>query len=519
MINSKNIDSLFSGHSDLPALTVGETVYTRADLANLAWHNARKLRRLGLGEGDVLALWLPNGVEWIGMFLGAALLNVLVIPVSTRYKSFELLHLLSTSKASAIAVSPTFLNIDFLGMVEEIRPRLPQDLHVIDVEADTSWRVPDSAAAPFYTGSDSAPCCAFSTSGTTGNPKLAVHDLASVATHAVAAGKAFGMQPGDVYLCSLPLYGIIGFTSTIAALASGAQVVLHALFQPALAAEAIQGKRVTHFFGSDDMYAAILTAGDFDLSSLRRGAVTNFAGRATDMSVVFENRFGTRIAGAYGSSECFALTTTWSPTLPADARGNGGGDPVHPEIELRVVDLQTGAPMSDGQAGELQIRGYNVLSHYLNNEEATRRAFTVDGWFTTGDLCRLDRGTLTYFSRIADSLRLRGYLVDPGEIEEFLSAHEAIELAAVVGVNQPGVGDIAVAFASLKPGCHAEEPDLLAFCRAGIANYKVPSRIVIVESFPEVLGANGRKIQKGALRTIAQDTLRKSEEGSHAHSS
>jgi fatty-acyl-CoA synthase len=266
------------------------------------------------------------------------------------------------------------------------------------------------------------------------------------------------------------------------------------------------------------MYAGILAAGDFDLSSLRRGAVTNFAGRATEMCIAFESRFGARITGAYGSSECFALATTWSPDLPADARGNGGGDIIHPEIELRIVDLETGAPILGMGPGELQMKGYNVLSHYLENEEATRRAFTDDGWFKTGDLCTLSLGTLIYHSRIADSLRLRGYLVDPKEIEEFLSRHEAIDLAAVVGVNQPGVGDIAVAFASLNSGFRAEEDELLAFCRSGIANYKVPLRIFIVESFPETLGANGRKIQKAALRTIAGDALRKSEEDKHAHS-
>jgi fatty-acyl-CoA synthase len=171
------------------------------------------------------------------------------------------------------------------------------------------------------------------------------------------------------------------------------------------------------------------------------------------------------------------------------------------DIAFRVVDLESGAAVPDGTNGELQIRGYNVMSGYLNNEAATAKAITPDGWFRTGDLAYVQGDAFIFLSRIGDGLRLRGYLVDPGEIEAFLCRHPAVSAAQVVAVRVQGEGDVAVAF--VRADRPLSEKELLAYCREGIANYKVPRRIVQVDEFPVVEGPNGTKIRKADLREHA----------------
>jgi acyl-CoA synthetase (AMP-forming)/AMP-acid ligase II len=170
-----------------------------------------------------------------------------------------------------------------------------------------------------------------------------------------------------------------------------------------------------------------------------------------------------------------------------------------------VVELESGAPVPPGTTGELQLRGYNVMSGYLNNESATAQSFTSDGWFRTGDLAYAEDDFFVFLSRIGDGLRLRGYLVDPSEIETFLCRHPAVSAAQVVGVRREGEGDVAVAFVCAERPI--SEAELHAYCRDGIANYKVPRRIVQLDAFPVIEGPNGTKIRKATLRERASEIL------------
>jgi fatty-acyl-CoA synthase len=218
-----------------------------------------------------------------------------------------------------------------------------------------------------------------------------------------------------------------------------------------------------------------------------------------------EDRSGLRLVGLYGSSECFALMAARSPSEPIEARSLPGGRPISSAIAFRVVELESGAPVPLGKTGELQLRGYNVMPGYLNNEQATAQSFTSDGWFRTGDLAYAQDDGFVFLSRIGDGLRLRGYLVDAGEIETFLCRHPAVSAAQVVGVRRQGEGDVAVAF--VLADREISEAELLSYCRDGIANYKVPRRIVRIDEFPVIDGPNGTKIRKATLREHASRIL------------
>lgn len=499
-------DLLESGDADLVALHHGARTITRGELRLASQRAASFLRELGVRRGDAVAVWLPDGGVWLQLLFAAAQLGVLMVPISTRFKLQEARHVIDTAKARVLIVPQRFLDFDYTGAGREMQATGAGLQHVVEVSQFDGFEWNAYEPYPGWEGRDTDLLCTFTTSGTTGRPKLAVHTAGGIARHACNVGRINDMHMRDVALCALPLYGVLGFVQAIAALASGASCVLLPVFKAEAAAALIEQYRVTHFFGSDAMLDMVLHAGDFSLDTWRRGAFAEYAGLGQRVIERAWSMWGVRLTGLYGMSECFAMTALRDPAGDSHQRGLPGGSPVSPEILFRVVDPVTGAVLPDRQHGELQLSGYNIMAGYLNNPAATTQAFTADGWFRTGDLAYADGGTFCYLARIRDSLRLRGYLVDPVEIETFLTQHLGVESAQVVGVHLDGEGDVAVAFV-----CHSNTPateaELLAYCKQGIAGFKVPRRILPVDSFPQQEGPNGVKILKNVLREMAAQSL------------
>jgi fatty-acyl-CoA synthase len=336
--------------------------------------------------------------------------------------------------------------------------------------------------------SDDDLLAAFTTSGTTGRPKLAAHDHATTVRHLEAAGRSLEAQPDATALLGLPFCGTFGFVSVLAVLAGGGRALVPPRFEPGEAAALIERHGVTHFNGSDDMLLAVCDAGR-DLSTWRHGVHGEFTGRGLE-SVRRAGEWGARITGVYGSSETFALLARGSPSEPEPVRSRNGGRLVDPAMQARVVD------------GELQLKGPSVLSAYLDEHGTTPPPLADGGWFRTGDLAVAEAdGGFVYLARTGDALRLAGFLTDPAEIEQHLLAYPGVTGAQVVGVPSPGRGEVAVAFVTVSG--RAAEADLLEHCRAGLANYKVPVRVVAIDAFPTVAGANGVKIRKTELREQA----------------
>lgn len=486
------------------AFTCRSFTATRGELRRASLRAAALLASKGIKRGDAIALWMPDGGSWLQLLFAAAHLGVLVVPVSTRLRLQEALHVVRTARAKAIFVPTEFLNFDYAACALEIQATLDHVEHVLAVVRPEAF-IPVDERLPMVapTGLPGDGLCTFSTSGTTGHPKLAVHTQAGIARHGANVAARVQIQPGDVMLCGLSLYGVLGFVQMMGALSGGASCVFLQVFDAERAARAIASEGVTHFFGSDGMFAPVLDVPGAALASWRWAGFAEFAGLAAAVIERAEREHGLRAFGLYGSSECFALTATALPDEPATLRQLAGGTPITPEIEFRVVDPQTGAPLADGERGELQIRGYNVMQGYLHNPAATEAAITPEGWYRTGDLAYREGSRFVYLSRLKDGLRLRGYLVDPTEIEQFLASHEDVVDAQVVGVNRTGEGDLAVAFVRVRDP-RVGEQQLLPFCKAGMANYKVPRRIVTVADYPRMDGPNGTKILKNKLREMAE---------------
>jgi fatty-acyl-CoA synthase len=293
-------------------------------------------------------------------------------------------------------------------------------------------------------------------------------------------------------------------------LAGGGSVLLEPRFDAKKVLADMERFAVTHVVGGDDMLAQLMDAWESGMrSSVRRGGIGDHNGRAAEFIAWAQDTWGAAIGGVYGSSEIFALTATWPADLELGLRQRGGGVPVSAAIEVRIADPDSDAPLAVAVTGEIQVRGYNVLDAYLGRPGLLEAAFTGDGWFRSGDLGRLepDGVGFVYVGRDSDALRLRGFLVEPKEIADFLADQPDVLAAQVVGAPGPTDSAVAVAFVRLAATGSVTVDDLIAACRKELAPYKVPALIEIVESFPLVEGANGAKVKTAELRTQARALL------------
>ncbi len=508
------------------------TTLTLNQLESKSLSLATGLHSIGVSEGSTIAIWLPNQIEWMVTQFASAAIGASVLGLNTRYRSYEITHLLGTVPLRAIVLSSQFLGIDFVGTLKEsvenrlkIDPsfRAPDLVFLDEVPREAAeidahcYRFGDLASADELVGwRDHAPALSnlFTTSGSTSAPKVGGHDQASIVRHALADAHALGVRTGDRILAILPICGVFGFNSVMALLYGGGAAVLVQSFDAEEAARHLRESRITHVVGGDEMLDAMFAKvpEGVNLPALRRGGVANFVGRVKSVVEQAEERWGASISGVYGSSEVFALAAMWPQDADQSLRCLQGGVVVEHGFEVRVVDMDTLQAVAPGVSGELQFRGYNVIDSYLNNPKATVDAFTQDGWFRSGDLGYLANGGFVFQCRAREALRLRGFLVEPGEIEDYFSLDETVEEVHVVGVETP-TGTKAIAFAKPRPGWTIDEAALLAQAKQNLAGFKVPSRVIEVSEFPTTPGTNGPKVRFDELRNAARELLKERPDG------
>ncbi|MEV0088722.1 AMP-binding protein [Saccharopolyspora sp. NPDC050642] len=507
---------------------------TRAELSSRVLAMRDDLRSHGVGEGSCVGVWLPNWSEALVLQFAAAALGAHVIGINTRYGVADVAHVLDRARPKVVAIAHEFLGLDLRSRlhaaVAEVdapvpelavvtgpgrAPAAPDVAATYDVGAG-AWvpSRPASIAADIevlYGGSD-ALAVAFTTSGSTGRPKLAAHLGSAVARHARNVAVAGGWDASSVSLVVLPLSGVFGFVPAITAIAAGGAALLEPAFDDDLVVRHMAEFGVTHLASADDVAGRLMDsvrARGGNLASWRRMLIGDFYGKSIQVAEWAEEETDTPTLGIYGSSELFALTAFWREHDAAPARWRGGGHPVSEDIEVRVVDPVTGGPPPDGEPGELQFRGYNVVDAYLGDDDGAIRArsFTEDGWFRSGDLgtVRPDGG-FDYAGRMGDSIRLRGFLVEPAEIEIRLAEHPTVARTKVVGVTVDG-DTRAIAFVEPIAGATPDPDELRAWCAAALAKFKVPDTVHVIEQMPTTVGTNGSKIKAAALRELAQQLL------------
>jgi len=517
------LEGVAAERGDAPALICGDESQSFAALARNARKVAAGLAGLGVGRGDKVAVWLANVPAWVELEFALARLGAVAVAINTRYRRHEVEDIIERSGARLLVLQPSLKGTDYLGLVEQFdEARLANlealvlvggDTHPARIKGRPAVAYEDLLGRDEYPSDDGQPdlaCNAFTSSGTTSAPKLVLHRQAAIAHHARAVADTFSYRqtPDTVVLGMLPFCGVFGFNTIMGALAAGRPAVLLPVYDAEEAVARIERHRVTHTSGSDEMFRRIFDAArpPSRIASLKEGAFANFS---TDAAALVERAVNQdiKLFQTYGSSEVQALMS-----YAADGSGPrrwalGGGKPSSPEIRVRVRDPESGELLADGEQGELEIAGPNVMIGYLNNPEATRETMIADGFARTGDLGYTEGpDSFVYLARLGDALRLGGFLVNPREIEAYLEAFEAIRLAQVVAVDTER-GPRPVAFVIPESGASFDEAAVIRACLSDMAKFKVPVRIAALERFPTTSSANGEKIQKARLREMAKELV------------
>jgi acyl-CoA synthetase (AMP-forming)/AMP-acid ligase II len=507
---------------DDEALVDGDVRLTYADLWAAARRAAAGFVAAGVRPGDRVAMWAPNIWEWPVALIGLHAAGAAVVPLNTRYKGAEAAYILDKSRARLLVTIDGFLGSDYVTMLHgHDLAHLEQIVVLRPQQADepaplvVSWDDFLGAGAAAGTdhdaevdrrlaalGADDLSDIMF-TSGTTGAPKgvMATHGQ-SVRAYAEWA-RLVGLRRGDRYLVISPFFHSFGYKAGIvASLATGATMVPQAVFDVPTAMRNVADHQITMLPGPPAIYQTILNHPDlagFDLTSLRL-AVTGAAAVPVSLVERMKTDLGFEtVLTAYGLTEATGFVTSCRAEDDAETIATTSGRAIE-DVEVRIVD-DDGHALAPGEPGEIVVRGYNVMSGYFEDAEQTAATIDADGWLHTGDVGTLDeRGYVRITDRKKDMYIVGGFNAYPAEIENLLSAHEAVAQVAVIGVPDQRLGEVGMAFVVPATGRTVDPDELIAWARERMANYKAPSSVRVVEALP--LNPAG-KVLKYELRQLA----------------
>ncbi|MEV6930658.1 FadD3 family acyl-CoA ligase [Dactylosporangium sp. NPDC051485] len=482
-------------YGDREAVVDGEVRLTYAELADRAGAFAEALAARGVGKGDRVALWAPNGWRWVVAALGIVAAGGVLVPLNTRFKGAEAAYILARSGTRLLFVDDGFLGNQYVAGLAEAAaetplPALAETVTLAEWDRFLAERRPVEAVVEPDDLSD-----LFFTSGTTGQPKGAMLTHRQSTQLYVTWSELADLREGDRYLLVNPCFNTFGYKAgVIACLLRGATIVPQAVFDVPTTLELVQRERITVLPGPPTLYTSMLDhpgRGGYDLSSLRV-AVTG----ATTVPVVMIERLRAElrlqtVLTAYGLTESCGTATMCRPDDDPQTIATTCGVAV-PGVEVRI----------DPATGEVLVRGYNVMRGYFDDPRATADAVDADGWLHTGDVGVLDeRGYLRITDRLKDMFIVGGFNAYPAEIEQVVARHPAVAEVAVIGVPDERLGEVARAYVVARPGPPPDPDDLASFCRTRLANYKLPRSFVLVPALPR--NASG-KVLKTKLRAGAQ---------------
>ncbi|MBM3769845.1 MAG: AMP-binding protein [Acidimicrobiia bacterium] len=478
---------------------------------------ARALLALGVGKGDRVGIWAGNCAEWLIVQYATARVGAILVNVNPAYRRHELEYALSHSEVSLLIAARAFRRTDYIEMILSVRPGLPRLERVIllgDGESGMlAWSdfVERGTAVSPATLAQRESILDFDdpiniqyTSGTTGFPKGATLAHHSILNNGFFVGERCGYTDADRICVPVPLYHCFGMVmGNLGALTHGAAVVYpSAAFDPQATLEAIQAERCTSLYGVPTMFIEQLEHPDFakyDLKSLRTGIMAGSPCPVEVMKQVIERMHLKELTICYGMTETSPVSFQSARADDLEHRTATVGA-VHPHVECKIVDPETGHTVPRGTPGELLSRGYLVMSRYWSDAEATTRAIDSARWMHTGDLAVMrDDGYVNIIGRIKDMVIRGGENIFPREVEEFLYRHPKIQDVQVIGVPDVKYGEELCAWIKLREGMTATAEEIQAFCRGQIATFKIPRYIRLTDSFPMTVTGKVRKVDMRAV--------------------
>jgi len=479
----------------------------------------------GIEPGDRVAVWAPNCAEWVVAALGAVGAGAVLVPLNTRYKGAEAAYILRASGARLLFTVQGFLGTDYPAMLDEavsMGEGVP-DLEQVVVlrtgddgapatgERVRSWEdflasadrcEPEVAAGRTAAITSADLSDLVFTSGTTGHPKGAMTTHGQTLRTFATWAEVVGLRAGDRYLIVNPFFHTFGYKAGIlACLMAGATMVPEPVFDVDVVLQRVSDERVSVLPGPPTIFQSILDhprRDAFDLSSLRL-VVTGAAVVPVELVEALWSDLGIEtVLTAYGLTEATGTVTMCRRGDSAEVISATSGRAI-PDVEVRIVD-GGGVEVPTGEAGEIIVRGYNVMSGYVDDPEATSAAIDDDGWLHTGDVGFLDPdGNLAITDRLKDMYVSGGFNVYPAEVEAVLRRHPDVAQVAVVGVPDHRMGEVGLAVVVPTPGADVGSivAALPAFAKDQLANFKVPRRVEVVDVLPT--NASG-KVLKRELR-------------------
>jgi long-chain acyl-CoA synthetase len=457
---------------------------------------ARRLLAAGVTASSTIAVLCENRPEVMVAYYAAARLGAVFVPVNPILSAPEVAHIVHHSDACILVHDADFSATAATAFAEPARRWSFERLAQLDVLTAQALPAAVPARGDFLV---------IYTSGSTGAPKAVVFDQTAEVKGNDSLIEMWGIGPQDVTLVALPLGFLYGLSTAAATgIQAGGEVVLLRKFHPRDVLEALVQRSVTIFHGVPTMFAMMLNYAEeqgihVDLSRVRL-LISAGAPLAEDLRTRFERRFRKRLDDYYALTEArpvFGRRFDDPQMPPRGAIGKAA-----PGVDVRVIDT-AGQVLGVRQTGELVVRVPGMFTRYAQAPELTDRALGPHG-FRTGDLCYCDEQGYFYLTgRIKDIIIRGGANIAPAEVENILTSHPSVRLAAVVGAPDPTFGERVVGFAVLRADARATAQELVEFCAGRLAEFKVPRVIRILEKMP--LGSTG-KIDKNALKKVAVES-------------
>lgn len=500
---------------------------------------ASALLRCGVERGERVGIWSHNNSEWLLMQLATARVGIILVNINPAYRVSELEYALNKVGCKVIVTMTSFKTSDYLEMLRTLAPELagcvpgelqaariptlktvvhlgtdilPGMLRFSDLIARGDSDDPQVALIGATLQATDAINIQF-TSGTTGFPKGATLTHRNILNNGFFIGEAMRLTAQDRLCIPVPLYHCFGMVlGNLACLTHGATIVYpNDGFDALSVLQAVQDERCTGLHGVPTMFIAELDHprfAEFDLSTLRTGIMAGSPCPTEVMKRVVRDMHMEEVTIAYGMTETSPVSCQSLTDSPVVKRVSTVGQ-VHPHLEVKMVDPESGEIVPIGVTGELCTRGYVVMQGYWDDLPKTQEAIDAEGWMHTGDLATMDsEGYVNIVGRIKDMVIRGGENIYPREIEEFLYRHPAVQDVQVVGVPDAKYGEELCAWVILRPGQSVDEEGLRAFCNGQIAYYKVPRYIRFVDAFPMTVTG---KIQKFKIREAMKEALNISE--------
>jgi fatty-acyl-CoA synthase len=468
---------------------------------------AHGLLAAGIGKGDRVGIWAPNCPEWLLTQYATAKIGAILVNINPAYRTSELEYVCNQAGIRMLVAAQSFKTSDYVAMIDEVRPRC-DGLERVVLIGTPEWdalfvRNGDAAVlAEQQAGlSPDDPINIQYTSGTTGFPKGATLSHHNILNNGFFVGELCGYTEADRICVPVPLYHCFGMVmGNLAATSHGCCLVYPAPgFEPGATLAAVAEERCTSLYGVPTMFIAELSEPDFesfDLASLRTGIMAGSPCPVEVMKQVVDRMGMTEVTICYGMTETSPVSTQTRADDTLDRRVSTVGR-VHPHLEVKVIDPETGLTLPRGTPGEFCTRGYSVMLGYWEEPDKTAEAIDTARWMHTGDLAVMDDdGYLNITGRIKDMVIRGGENVYPREIEEFLYTHPDILDAQVIGVPDSRYGEELCAWVQLREGADELTAEALReFCSGRLAHYKIPRYVHVVSEFPMTVTGKVRKVE------------------------